>query len=131
YQSTCSIILVDIDHFKLINDNHGHMAGDKILQRVTGILKTNLRKADTLGRWGGEEFLIILPNTHLAEARAVAEKLRREVAKGTLEGIVCTISLGVKMLDLNDRNTDDAIKCTDAALYRAKLNGRNRVEAFN
>ena len=61
----------------------------------------------------------------------MAEKLRREVAKGEIEGIFCTISLGVKMFDNNDRNIDDAVKCTDAALYRAKLNGRNRVETFD
>ena len=128
HQNDCSIILLDIDYFKLVNDNHGHEAGDKILQTIARILKANLRKTDILGRWGGEEFLIILPGTHLSDAISVAEKLRSEVAKEEFEGIFCTISLGVKMFDKHNRNIDEALKCTDAALYRAKIKGRNRVE---
>jgi diguanylate cyclase (GGDEF)-like protein len=130
YHNICSIILLDIDYFKLVNDNYGHEIGDKVLQMVTFILKNNLRKTDTLGRWGGEEFLCILPNTNLEKATEVAEKLRREIAENDMENITCTISLGVKMLDYNDHTIDEAVKRADDALYNAKHKGRNCVVAF-
>jgi diguanylate cyclase (GGDEF)-like protein len=130
YHSFCSLILVDIDYFKAVNDNYGHDTGDKVLQTVTTILKTHLRKTDTLGRWGGEEFLIILPNTRLEKALEVAEKLRLEIAKETIEDIACTISLGVKMFDANDHSSEEAIKRADQCLYTAKHKGRNCVVAF-
>jgi diguanylate cyclase (GGDEF)-like protein len=130
YHSFCSLILVDIDYFKAVNDNYGHETGDKVLQTVAIILKTNLRKTDTLGRWGGEEFLCILPNTRLEKAIEVAEKLRLEIAKETIEGIACTISLGVKMFDDNDHSSEEAIKRADQCLYTAKHKGRNCVVAF-
>jgi diguanylate cyclase (GGDEF)-like protein len=130
YQNICSIILLDIDYFKLVNDNYGHETGDKILQMVALTLKFQLRKTDTLGRWGGEEFLIILPNTSLEKATEVAENLRSEIAKNDIECINCTISLGVKMFDHNDHTIDQAVKRADDALYNAKHNGRNCVVAF-
>ena len=79
YKNPCSLILVDIDYFKLINDNYGHETGDKVLKIVSAILKAHLRKVDTLGRWGGEEFLIILPNTDIENALKIAEKLRKKL----------------------------------------------------
>ncbi len=91
------------------------------------LLKNQLRNVDTLGRWGGEEFLIILPNIGIAEAIEVAEKLRNEIAKEKIVGLNCTISLGVKMLDNNDHTIDEAIKRADNALYSAKHKGRNCV----
>ena len=127
YKSLCSLILLDIDYFKLVNDNHGHETGDKVLQEVAMLLKNQLRNVDTLGRWGGEEFLIILPNIGIAEAIEVAEKLRNEIAKEKIVGLNCTISLGVKMLDNNDHTIDEAIKRADNALYSAKHKGRNCV----
>jgi polar amino acid transport system substrate-binding protein len=127
YHSGCSLILLDIDYFKLVNDNYGHEVGDKVLQNVAMILKNQLRKTDTLGRWGGEEFLCLLPNTEIAEATEVAEKLRNTIAKEEIIGITCTISLGVKMLDNNDHTIDEAIKRADDALYSAKHKGRNCV----
>jgi diguanylate cyclase (GGDEF)-like protein len=130
YKSICSLILLDIDHFKAVNDNYGHETGDKILQDVTEILKNQLRKTDTLGRWGGEEFLCVLPNTNLEKAIEVAEKLRSEIARNKIFDIACTISLGVKMFDNNDKTVDEAIKHADDALYKAKHNGRNGVVAF-
>lgn len=131
YHGFCSLILLDIDHFKAVNDSYGHETGDKILQNVTAILTAQLRKTDTLGRWGGEEFLVILPNTPLEQAIEVAEKLRHEVTKEKMLGISCTISLGVKMLDNNDHSIDEAVKRADDALYSAKHNGRNCVVAFS
>jgi diguanylate cyclase (GGDEF)-like protein len=130
YKSLCSLILLDIDYFKLVNDNYGHETGDKVLQEVAMLLKNQLRKADTLGRWGGEEFLIILPNIGIAEAVEVAEKLRNEIVKHKIIGIDCTISLGVKMLENNDHTIDQAIKRADNALYSAKHKGRNCVVAI-
>jgi diguanylate cyclase (GGDEF)-like protein len=130
YNSVCSLILLDIDHFKTVNDNYGHETGDKVLQDVTEILKTQLRKTDTLGRWGGEEFLCVLPNTNQEKAIEVAEKLRSAVAKNKIVNIACTISLGVKMFDSNDNTVDEAIKHADDVLYKAKHNGRNGVVAF-
>ncbi len=130
YKTACSLILLDIDHFKRVNDTHGHEAGDKILQMVAQTLKSQLRKTDILGRWGGEEFLCILPNTSLEEAKAVAEKLKIEIAETEAEGIACTISLGVKMLDHNDHTIDEAVKRADDALYKAKDSGRNCVVTF-
>jgi polar amino acid transport system substrate-binding protein len=94
------------------------------------LLKNQLRKTDTLGRWGGEEFLIILPNIIIEKAVEVAEKLRNEIVKEKIMDIVCTISLGVKMFDKNDQSIDQAIKRTDDALYSAKNKGRNCVVAF-
>jgi len=130
YNSVCSLILLDIDHFKTVNDNYGHETGDKVLQDVTEILKNQLRKTDTLGRWGGEEFLCVLPNTNQEKAIEVAEKLRNEIARNKIVNITCTISLGVKMFDKNDNTVDEAIKHADDALYNAKHNGRNGVVAF-
>jgi diguanylate cyclase (GGDEF)-like protein len=130
YHSNCSLIFVDIDYFKTINDNYGHETGDKVLQMVAILLKTQLRKTDTLGRWGGEEFLILLPNTRVEKALEVAEKLRNEIAKEEIAGIACTVSLGVKMLDDDDHSIDEAIKRADDALYRAKNKGRNCVVAY-
>lgn len=127
YNSICSLILLDIDYFKNVNDNYGHETGDKVLQDVTEILKTHLRKADTLGRWGGEEFLCVLPNTNKEKALEVAEKLRSEIARNKIADIACTISLGVKMFDNNDNTVDEAVKNADNALYKAKHNGRNGV----
>jgi diguanylate cyclase (GGDEF)-like protein len=131
YHNSCSIILLDIDHFKKVNDNYGHEIGDKVLQSVTHILKDNLRKTDTLGRWGGEEFLIILPNMVIEKAIEVAEKLKQEIAREQIEGINCTISLGVKTIDNNDQTIDQAVKRADDALYNAKHSGRNCVVAFS
>jgi diguanylate cyclase (GGDEF)-like protein len=130
YHNSCSIILLDIDYFKAVNDNYGHETGDKVLQKITAILKMNLRKTDILGRWGGEEFLIILPHTDIAKAVEVAEKLRHEIASSDIEGIPCTVSLGVKMLDDNDHTIDEVVKRSDDSLYNAKHNGRNCVVAY-
>lgn len=130
YKNLCSLILLDIDYFKLVNDNHGHETGDKVLQEVAMLLKNQLRKADILGRWGGEEFLIIAPNIDIAEAVELAEKLRNEIAKEKIVGLNCTISLGVKMLDTNDHTIHEAISRADNALYRAKQTGRNCVVSF-
>lgn len=126
-------LMLDIDHFKSINDIHGHDIGDLVLQDVSLILKKNLREYDTVARYGGEEFVIILPSTEYHDAITVAEKIRRAVEKIIIQKddtmIHTTISIGVygatgKRLE---QNAEQFIRKADEALYRAKGLGRNRV----
>lgn len=127
YLQPMSLILLDIDHFKAVNDNYGHPMGDKVLRQVCSILTSNLRQSDALGRWGGEEFLILLPQIHVAAAASVAEKLRVAVSSADfgLETSV-TISLGVAELRA-DEAAGDWITRADKALYLAKARGRDQL----
>jgi diguanylate cyclase (GGDEF)-like protein len=120
-------IMVDIDHFKAINDNHGHQFGDRVIQHVAGILRGELRAADTLGRYGGEEFCVLLWNTPRAEALEVAERMRRSIASDPVEGVPVTASFGVALLVNDITRVDQLIAHADSALYTAKHSGRNRV----
>lgn len=127
-----SLILCDLDHFKNINDKYGHEAGDTALTDAAAVLRGALRESDALGRWGGEEFMAILPATDAAGARAVAERMRAAIATTKLAGLseTVTISLGVttsEHLDDPALEHDLMIKEADLRLYRAKLEGRNRV----
>jgi diguanylate cyclase (GGDEF)-like protein len=131
-----AVAMADIDHFKAVNDTHGHAAGDQALQRLARLLEASLRASDEVGRWGGEEFLILLPETDEAEALRVAERLRAavEAEPFVVEGEVAlkvTISIGVAALDAPAQTAlvlDALIRMADDALYRAKDAGRNRVE---
>ncbi|HEX5803745.1 MAG TPA: sensor domain-containing diguanylate cyclase [Azospira sp.] len=130
-----SAILIDIDFFKEINDTHGHLGGDQVLRRITAIIRGQLREADVMARWGGEEFLVLLKDCPLENAVSVAEKLREAVAGhdfGLLGGAphaqTLTISLGVASHTAGD-TADSLFGRADRALYLAKRNGRNRVEA--
>ena len=132
YHKKLSLILIDIDHYKDVNDHFGHMAGDKVLQRLTQVIQKELRESDIFSRYGGEEFLILLSNTDGKDAVAVAERLREKVeelqVKYNEEEISVTISLGVTQFT-TDRNTlQELIAVVDQALYGAKQKGRNRVE---
>ncbi|WP_373975912.1 sensor domain-containing diguanylate cyclase [Chitinibacter sp. SCUT-21] len=132
YTEPLSIILLDIDHFKKINDLHGHLSGDLVLKRISQLCVQNLRAIDTFARWGGEEFVILLPGTDQTQALLVAEKLRLAIANDVIqiEGtstIHVTVSLGLTSLRLSDITLDDLISRTDHALYSAKEQGRNRV----
>lgn len=130
-----SLMMLDIDHFKRINDTQGHLAGDHALQQLAGILRARLRTQDHIGRLGGEEFLVILPNTGVEGARELAEVLRRSVEQmpypsGAISAPNMTISLGICALAAGSQLIpEEAIGRTDTALYQAKQNGRNRVEA--
>lgn len=127
YNSALSVILIDVDHFKNVNDTHGHQAGDIVLKEVASILLTYGRKSDTIGRWGGEEFLIVLPNTDLAGAMSAAEKIRCAIEEYSFSVVgKKTASFGVAQL-LIVENMDSLIERADKALYRAKSGGRNRV----
>ncbi len=125
-----SAIMLDIDHFKRLNDRRGHLAGDEVLRGVAATLKENLRASDIACRWGGEEFLIILPQTELGAATQVAESLRQAIEKQTYslndEKISVTISAGASTYRENE-TCDSLIARTDTLLYQAKNNGRNRV----
>ena len=126
-----AMMMMDLDNFKAVNDTHGHLAGDRVLINFVINVNALLRPADQLGRFGGEEFLLLLPETSMEDALQVAERVRTLCAAGTgtLLGASCTVSIGVAST-LHDRDTVDALLArADAAMYRAKDNGRNRVEA--
>lgn len=123
-----AIIMADIDMFKLVNDQHGHLVGDTVLIAVTKILSQGVRKTDIVGRWGGEEFMIVCPDTDLVGAAVLAEKLREMVAARDFEVIgKKTCSFGVAQLR-KEETIDELLLRSDLALYRAKERGRNRVE---
>jgi diguanylate cyclase (GGDEF)-like protein len=125
-----SVLLIDLDHFKRVNDNYGHKAGDGVLQSTAEALRVSTRSEDAAGRWGGEEFIVVLPQTDLDGALLVAERIRRAIRNGTTisgeRSITVTASVGLATLvDQADSLLPDA----DAALYQAKANGRDRVVA--
>jgi polar amino acid transport system substrate-binding protein len=128
YQHSFSLIFYDIDHFKKVNDKYGHLAGDKVLIETTNLFRANIRKTDLLGRWGGEEFMIICPHTTLEQAQILAESLRKHLEKHYFEGIgYKTASFGVMEYLNSEWSQNDLIKITDDALYQAKEKGRNCV----
>ncbi|MBI2451748.1 GGDEF domain-containing protein [Candidatus Pacearchaeota archaeon] len=122
-----SLIIVDIDFFKKVNDTYGHLTGDKILKRVAQVLENKLRKYDVVARFGGEEFFVMLPNTLLNKAKQIAERLRRSMLSDNyLKKYKITISLGVSEYEQKD-NFEKFSKRADSALYDAKKNGRNKA----
>jgi len=124
-----SVILIDVDHFKRVNDIHGHNVGDTFLKEIAGLLRDAFRKKDTIGRWGGEEFLIFLPRTRLNEAQALAERLRHMVEHHAFSKIgKQSISAGVATM-VPGEALKSLIHRADEALYSAKKSGRNLVMA--
>lgn len=122
-----SVLLMDIDYFKEINDTHGHSLGDTILVELVSLIKTDIRDSDVFGRWGGEEFLIICPNTHKEEAYILAQKIRKKIhTHHFIQNISFTCSFGIAQYQKNDTK-DTLFSRADKALYRAKKEGRNRV----
>lgn len=132
-----ALLMIDIDHFKRLNDTFGHHVGDQILRDVTSILVKDMREVDTVARYGGEEFVIILPETTEAGAMYVAQRLRRAVDQakffaGSPHNVQhLTISIGVAVYDTDAQFKRDLIEFSDAALYAAKRAGRNRVVAYS
>lgn len=124
--NTFSLLLFDIDHFKSINDQHGHDTGDIILKRLATLVGQTLRSTDLLARWGGEEFAILLQDTTAQGASIFAERLRQQVAETRLHGLAVTISLGIAEYRRGD-DPEAILARADSALYRAKRSGRNRV----
>lgn len=131
YTGTFSLMMLDIDHFKKLNDTHGHVVGDKMLQLVAHVMEEQLRANDFISRYGGEEFAILLPETPARQARAAAEKVCQAVANVALKHekaiIRVTISAGVGEVDRQHDTPELILKRVDAALYQAKQQGRNRV----
>ncbi len=123
-----SCMIVDVDHFKSINDRFGHLAGDEVLKEIARRFRNIVRAYDIVGRYGGEEFLIILPDSNLEHACTFAERIRMKIKENPVEGAPVTISLGVTNLQESDSSIDDMIKRADDALYAAKNAGRDRVE---
>jgi len=123
-----SVLILDIDRFKRINDCFGHDQGDKVLREVVEIMDDRSRKLDLLFRTGGDEFLLLLPDTRASQARVVAEHLRAAIASAQMvPGETVTATVGLSELEPADAQSD-LLKRADAALYRAKALGRNRVE---
>jgi diguanylate cyclase (GGDEF)-like protein len=136
--TSCGVLLLDIDHFKDVNDTWGHLAGDEVLAEVARTLRSGVRPGDVVGRLGGEEFAVLLPDTGVVEAAAVAERLRvlmaghvvPVVGAGGQQGHArITVSAGVASTATAGHLISDLLASADAALYRAKAGGRDRVEA--
>ena len=131
YDNPMALILADLDHFKNINDTAGHVVGDLVLRKVAGCFTVCIRDTDTAARWGGEEFAVVLPQTHLAGALTVAERIRREIGDlrlGPEGALSVTASLGVSSYPAaHVHTTDELVRAADEALYRAKREGRNKV----
>jgi len=129
YGTINSVILFDIDHFKSFNDTYGHLKGDEVLKAVSKITSANIRKSDIIARWGGEEFIVLLPNTPIATAELVAENLRKQIESIDISGIKnITASFGVSEYVPEDDH-DSLIQRADDALYEAKDSGRNCVKS--
>lgn len=123
-----AVLLMDLDHFKVVNDTYGHHTGDRALVNFVTKVNAALRRPDQLGRFGGEEFVAILPETSLEEAVSVAERIREFCAEADPEPY-CTVSIGVTTNQKDSDTLETLMKRADAAMYRAKANGRNRIEA--
>ncbi|HEX9529257.1 MAG TPA: GGDEF domain-containing protein [Streptosporangiaceae bacterium] len=135
-RSPLSVALIDIDHFKAVNDTHGHLVGDVVLRAVSDVLREQLRGYDVVGRFGGEEFVVLLPQTGEADALSIAERLRAHVAALSIPvqdgarseaSVRLTISIGVASLDAFGGEVTDLLNAADAALYVAKQAGRNKT----
>jgi diguanylate cyclase (GGDEF)-like protein len=131
FQLSFAFLMVDIDHFKKINDNYGHLVGDVILKEVAKAIKENVRQIDFMGRYGGEELSIILTETNKQDAGLITERIRQAVESRQIkaydETLNTTVSIGVSVYPADATNSMALIDKADQALYRAKLSGRNKV----
>jgi len=132
YGSMSSLLMIDVDHFKLVNDTYGHDIGDQVLQSLAGLCRKTYREIDIIGRIGGEEFAVLLPETDLANAASAAHRLVRGVGQASISAgehsIKITVSVGVAMAVDESADLEKLFKHADLALYAAKARGRNRVE---
>ena len=126
YGKPLSVLFIDIDNFKEINDTYGHRKGDQVLRRVASLIREELRSTDFVGRFGGEEFLVVLPETGPEEAVKVAERIRRVIERADFGGVKVTVSVGVTGYAEGER-CGEVLERVDRAMYRAKANGKNRV----
>ena len=131
YDKTLSVVMADLDYFKAVNDTFGHTAGDKVLKAVGEYLHSSIRDVDCVGRYGGEEFILLLPETEKAAAQRLAERLRKGIAVLDLGNLPkVTISMGIATFPEDGKNADELLLKADAALYEAKNKGRNRVVGY-
>lgn len=129
-KSSLVLMMLDIDYFKEINDEYGHLVGDDVLRKVAKEIKKSLRGIDKVGRYGGEEFIVILPEIELNNSISVAERIRKNIEKLTFNNVdnSITISIGIAKWNENLLNIDELVKNADKQLYRAKYNGRNQIQ---
>ena len=126
YQEPLVILILDVDHFKEINDCYGHLQGDRVLQDIARVIEDEIREVDIPGRYGGEEFLVLLPNTGLEGARAVAERIRQRIRETTFgDELTATISGGLSLY--KGENLEEYLHQADKKLFQAKRKGRNRI----
>jgi len=134
YHHPLSVLMLDLDHFKRLNDTYGHSAGDKALQRFTMICTNALRNVDVFGRWGGEEFVALLPETDIQGATVIAERLRKLTADNLLtyndHKISFTTSIGIAEFKDGETSIDGVLSRADNAVYDAKKAGRDRISVF-
>jgi len=134
YESTCSVVMFDIDHFKRVNDTYGHQAGDEVIRLVSKVLRDNLRQTDIAGRYGGEEFGVILGNTDAEAAVVFCERLRKQIEALKVvhedQTIKFTISLGISQADMSLTDYKTWLEQADQALYASKEGGRNQTNIF-
>ncbi|GII55580.1 hypothetical protein Pth03_39690 [Planotetraspora thailandica] len=128
---TLAVVIIDIDHFKRVNDTHGHLIGDQVLVQVAATLRSQLREYDVVGRFGGEEFVVLLPRADLTEARRIAERLRTRVGRTAVAAehamVSVTVSAGVAIMNTHGEDLIELLAAADLALYRAKALGRDRI----
>ncbi|TXI71543.1 MAG: sensor domain-containing diguanylate cyclase [Limnohabitans sp.] len=131
YGTTTTVLLMDMDHFKAINDTHGHLAGDEALVAVARACRAHLRSTDIASRIGGDEFVIVLPHTSAIQAKEFANRLRKEIKldlhRFAVNGVTPTVSAGVTQMNNNDSSYEDTLKRADSALYAAKASGGDSV----
>lgn len=131
---TVGVILLDLDHFKRVNDTYGHFAGDAVLRETAVRLRASMRPYDQVGRYGGEEFLVVLPNCDLEDATNQADRMRQRLCDTTMlvdgSELQVSASFGVTISDGSERSPDLFVRVADEALYRAKANGRNCIAAL-
>jgi len=133
-ESSLSFLMIDADHFKMINDQHGHLTGDQVLKEISNIIQENVREIDIVGRFGGEEFCVVLPDTQMEGARVVAERIRKSAEKRSIKAydntLRVTLSIGIAIYPNDGKLVEELMDKADWALYRAKSQGRNCVITF-
>ena len=135
YQHVLSLLMLDLDHFKKVNDSFGHQVGDQVLSMVAEVVSEEVRKTDMVARFGGEEFVVLLPETTVGQASDLAERIRKRIAQQTIETrtgmeIMVSTSIGVAAYPQHARSRDSLLQCVDEAMYRAKHQGRNQVVVY-
>lgn len=130
YNTTVCVLLLDLDHFKSYNDTYGHLAGDEALKHLAATISKGRRATDIIARYGGEEFAVVLPETNVAGAKAVAEHIRADVIAMNWLMLPVTVSIGVAVAEDSLTTPTAVLQCADHALYASKTGGRNRVTVF-